>query len=63
MVDEFLSDPTYKVRGITRDPSSKAAQELAAKGVDVKKGDLLDPQSLKDAFEGTNVVYAMTSDL
>ncbi len=63
MVDEFLRDPAYKVRGITRDPDSKAGKELAARGVDVRKGDLLDLQSLKDAFEGANVVYAMTPDL
>jgi len=62
VIDEFLTDPTYKIRGVTRDPSSKAGKELAAKGVDVRKGDLLDLQSLKNAFEGANVVYAMTTD-
>jgi uncharacterized protein YbjT (DUF2867 family) len=41
----------YEVRGVTRDPYSKAGQELAKKGADVRKGDLLDLQSLKNAFE------------
>lgn len=28
----------YRVRGLTRDPSSKRAQDLAAKGVEMVKG-------------------------
>ena len=31
----------YAVRALTRDPTSRRAKELAAKGVDVVKGDIV----------------------
>lgn len=51
MIDEFLKDPTYNIRGITRNPGSKAAQDLVSKGVEIVAGDLLDLDSLKRAFK------------
>ena len=51
MIDEFLKDSTYNIRGITRNPASKAGQNLVAKGVEVVAGDLLDLDSLKRAFK------------
>jgi uncharacterized protein YbjT (DUF2867 family) len=50
VIEEFLKDPTYKIRGITRNPNSAAGQKLAAKGAEVVAGDLLNVESLKEAF-------------
>ena len=46
-----LVGPTGFVAG-TRDPSSGFAQELTAKGVEVRRADFDDPASLPAAFEG-----------
>lgn len=53
-----LSD--WRVRGLTRNPSSEAAQALAAKGVEIVKADLDDRDSLIPAFEGASVIFANT---
>lgn len=60
VADTFLRLPGWKVRGITRNPSSPAAQALAANGVDIVKGDLDDKQSLFAAFEGAAVIFSNT---
>ena len=41
-----------KVRGLTRKPESEAAKALAARGVEIVKGDLDDEASLKQALQG-----------
>ena len=38
----FAKDANYRVRGITRNPGSAVAQELAAKGIEVVQADLND---------------------
>jgi hypothetical protein len=60
VANTFLSLEGWKVRGVTRDPSSLAAQALAENGVDIVKGDLDDKQSLFPAFEGATVIFANT---
>ena len=60
MADTFLRLPGWKVRGITRNPSSSAAQALAASGVELVKGDFDDKQSLFLAFEGATVIFSNT---
>jgi hypothetical protein len=57
----FLQDPRYAVRGLTRDPSSAAANELAALGVEVVQADLDDVDSLKAAFAGANIIFSVTN--
>lgn len=52
--------PGWKVRGITRDPTSVAAKALAEKGIEVVQGNLDDPSSLPTAFESANAIYAVT---
>ena len=37
VVDALLKLGGFKVRGLTRDPASKAAQALAVKGVEVRR--------------------------
>jgi hypothetical protein len=57
----FLQDPRYAVRGLTRDTSSAAAQELAALGAEVVGADLDDVKSLEAAFAGANVIFSVTN--
>jgi uncharacterized protein YbjT (DUF2867 family) len=63
VIDAFLNDPNFKIRATTRDPTSAAAQALREKGVEVVHGDIDDQVSLERAFEGANIVYAMTGDM
>ncbi|KAK4150683.1 hypothetical protein C8A00DRAFT_36700 [Chaetomidium leptoderma] len=56
----FLQDPRYAVRGLTRNPSSPAAKELAALGVEVVQAELDDVKSLEAAFAGANVIFSVT---
>lgn len=53
-------EPTYKLRGLTRNPTSDAAKKLAGTGVEVVKADLNDVASLKEAFKGANAIFAYT---
>lgn len=54
-------DKVYRVRGITRDPSKTSAQELKKLGVDIVAGDVDDASSIVKAFEGAEIVFAMTT--
>lgn len=60
MANTFLSIPGWKIRGISRNPSSPAAQALISKGVDIIQADLDDEKSLYPAFEGANVIFSNT---
>ena len=60
MCSRFLLDPTYRVRGITRNPSSPAALALAKKGVEVVAANLDDVSSLVKAFSGANLIFSVT---
>ncbi|KAI3390467.1 hypothetical protein diail_9567, partial [Diaporthe ilicicola] len=51
----------YRVRAVTRDPTSKAARAIAARGADVIKADLTDPSSLPPVFEGCWGVFGVTN--
>lgn len=51
----------YSLRGITRDTSKPAAQELAKQGVDVVRADLDDPASLQKALKDSYGVFAVTN--
>jgi hypothetical protein len=56
----FLQDPNYRVRALTRNPSSPASQKLAAQGAEVVQAELDDVESLKSAFKGANVIFSVT---
>jgi NmrA-like family len=60
VVSSFLSEPGWKVRGITRNPKSDAAQKLAARGVEVVQADINDPSTLSPALKGASAVFAVT---
>jgi len=49
----------WKLRALTRNPSSHASQELARQGVDVLQGDLEDPPSLERASRGVYGIYSV----
>jgi uncharacterized protein YbjT (DUF2867 family) len=61
VVSALLKDPSYSVRGITRNAQSDAAKALAAKGVSVVEADLDDADSLRAAFDGSYAIYAVTN--
>ncbi|KEZ45871.1 hypothetical protein SAPIO_CDS1236 [Scedosporium apiospermum] len=52
---------TFRVRGITRDPSKQAAKDLSEKGVEIVRADLSDPKTLAPALEGAYAVFAVTN--
>lgn len=60
MAKKFLTLPGWKVRGISRNPSTSTAQALIDKGVEIFQGDLDDKNSLYPAFEGANVIFSNT---
>jgi uncharacterized protein YbjT (DUF2867 family) len=49
-----------KVHALARDPTSTQAQSLAAAGVQIFKGDMLDPSSLQAAMAGVTGVFLNT---
>jgi uncharacterized protein YbjT (DUF2867 family) len=55
-----LLERGYSVRALTRHPESERARKLAAAGVEVVKGDLGDPASLRAAVEGVDGVFSVT---
>ena len=60
VVDSLIADPKWHIRAITRSPESSKAQDLAKRGCEVFKADLDDPASLKRAFHGATVIFAVT---
>ncbi|MCJ1320229.1 NmrA-like domain-containing protein 1 [Xylographa vitiligo] len=50
----------YRIRALTRDPSSPSAQALQKLEVEVVKADLNDDASLHDAMRGAHTVFALT---
>ena len=61
VAQRFLRDPTFKVRGITRNRASPAAEKLAAQGVEVVQANLDDVESLKRAFDGASIIFSVTN--
>jgi uncharacterized protein YbjT (DUF2867 family) len=49
----------WKLRALTRDKNSRAAQDLARHGVDVVQGDLEDPASLERAARNVHGVFSV----
>ncbi|XEV02806.1 hypothetical protein FSHL1_008093 [Fusarium sambucinum] len=51
----------FKVRGLTRNPSSDSAKNLNAAGAEVVSVDLDDIETLKEAFKGANIIFSVTN--
>jgi hypothetical protein len=61
VVHAFLSaSPPWRIRGLTRNPSSAASKALTAKGVEMVAADLDDPSTLPAAFAGATAIFAVT---
>jgi len=60
VINDLELSKMYKVRGITRDPSKATAKTLEQKGVEMVKGDLDNPESLKQALYGAHTIFAPT---
>ncbi|KAH8645418.1 hypothetical protein BX600DRAFT_534344 [Xylariales sp. PMI_506] len=56
-----FADGPYHIRGITRNPNSASAQTLSAQGIEVVKADIDDLASLKAAFAGSHIIFAVTN--
>ena len=61
VLDDTELSKQYKIRGITRDPSSSAAEALKKRGVDVAKADMTDPSSLSSVLKGAHTVFFLTA--
>jgi uncharacterized protein YbjT (DUF2867 family) len=48
---EFLKNPEWKVRAITRNPNSDAAKAFAAQGAEIVQADYNDEDSVVAAFK------------
>jgi uncharacterized protein YbjT (DUF2867 family) len=59
----ILADPDsgFRVRALTRNPDSPAAQELAALGAEVVQADFYDESSVLKAFEGAYGAFLVTN--
>lgn len=57
----LLADGQWKVRALTRRPTSEAARALAGAGVDVVEGDQFDRASIVRALEGCDAIYGVTN--
>ena len=62
VVNTFLSDSTWRIRALTRDPNSAKAKALVARSsrIGVTSADANSVESLKQAFEGAHAVFGMT---
>jgi uncharacterized protein YbjT (DUF2867 family) len=58
-VIRHLRGKDWKLRALTRNPKSAAAQELAKSGVEVVQGDLEDPASLERGVRGAYGVFSV----
>jgi uncharacterized protein YbjT (DUF2867 family) len=58
---EMLKRGTYRVRAMTRAPRSSEAKALAARGVEIVRGDLDDRASLRSALDGVHVAFGVTN--
>jgi uncharacterized protein YbjT (DUF2867 family) len=62
LVRAILADTNsdFVVRAITRDTNSEGARALARAGAEVVPGDLDDPKSVREAFDGAYGAYCVT---
>jgi uncharacterized protein YbjT (DUF2867 family) len=61
VVDALLASDHFAVRVVSRNPASKSAEALETRGVEVVQGDLLEPSSLRAAFEGAYGAFLVTN--
>ena len=52
--------PGVRLRALVRDPTGAKAQALQKEGVEVVAGDLEEPDTLTEAFEGVDILWLLT---
>jgi uncharacterized protein YbjT (DUF2867 family) len=60
-VVQALLERGHKVRGMTRNANSQAAEKLRLRGVEVVAGDFIDQDSLVRAASGVDTIFTMTT--
>ncbi|KAF3074025.1 NmrA family domain-containing protein 1 [Trichoderma lentiforme] len=60
VADVFLSTPGWRVRALTRNPSSAKAKALASRGAEVVAADMDVPSTLEPALQGANAVFLVS---
>ena len=60
VADVFLQEPNWSLRGITRDLTQPASLDWERKGVHMFQADVDKPESLREAFQGANVIFGVT---
>ncbi|KAF4342544.1 nitrogen metabolic regulation nmr [Fusarium beomiforme] len=60
VVNSFINDPEWRIRGVTRNPSSSQAKSLEARGVEIAQADLGDRASLARAFQDANAIFGVS---
>ena len=61
VVAELLARGQFRVRVLTRNPKSEKAQALQAKGCEVVRADLTEPESVGPAFTGAYGAFLVTN--
>jgi uncharacterized protein YbjT (DUF2867 family) len=61
VVRSLAQNKSLNVRGVTRDPSSKASQNLVALGVEVVKADGWNQKEITAAFAGSWAAFVNTN--
>src|SRR5437868_5912557 len=61
LLADTLLDAGEEVRVLARTPSK--ASDLEAKGADVAKADMLEPETLKPALEGASIAYYLVHSM
>lgn len=62
IISYYLSQPSspYKLRGVTRNPSSSKSLSLLSQGVEMVAGDFDDLSSLEAAFQNATAIFSVT---
>jgi NAD(P)-dependent dehydrogenase (short-subunit alcohol dehydrogenase family) len=60
VVNAFIQDTRWKIRGVTRDPDSEKSRDLASRGVEVVAADLNDRGSLTTAFKNAHAIFIVS---
>lgn len=61
VVNTFLDDGSFHVRGVSRNVGSPAAQALQGKGVEMVEGNVKEPTSLAKAFTGVDTAFVVVN--
>lgn len=60
VIDDSELSKQYTIRAVSRDATSEAARQLAAKGVEVVTANPNDASTLRPALKGAHTIFAMT---